>query len=99
MPLKSHVTEKPVMYDTSDCVVMLNSLLLIFFRDTWMLRFCEVQDERQIHQIFSAVVILGLVGHDSTSFSCPVRSSACRLVIHSTAVSKESSPDEVNPNS
>jgi len=63
-----------------------------------MLRLCEVQDERQIHQIFSAFGILGLMGHDSTSFSCPEGSSACRPVIHSTAVSKESSPDEVNQN-
>jgi hypothetical protein len=64
-----------------------------------MLRFCEVQDERQIHQIFSAVGILGLIRHDPTAFSCPGGSSACRPVIHSTAVSKESSPDEVNTNS
>jgi hypothetical protein len=78
-------------------LVMPNCLLLKFFSDTWMLRYCEVQDERQIHQIFSAVGILALMGHDTTSFSCPGGSSACRPVIHSTAVSKESSPGEVNP--
>jgi hypothetical protein len=78
-------------------LVMPNSVLLKFFSDTWMLRFCEIQDERKIHQIFSAVGILGLMGHDPTSFSCPGGCSACRPVIQNTAGSKESSPDAVNP--
>jgi hypothetical protein len=75
---------------------MPNCYPLKFFSDKWMLRYCEVQDERQIHQIFSEIVILG---HKYTSFSCPGGNNSCRPVIHSTAGSKKSSPDEVNPNS
>jgi hypothetical protein len=80
-------------------LVVPNYSPLQFFSDKWILRFCEVQDERQIRQIFSEVGILGLMGHYPTSFSCPGGSSACRPVIYSSAGSKESSPDEVNPDS
>jgi len=84
------------------CPVVLgmpNCYPLKFFSDKWMLRYCEVQDERQIHQIFSEIGISGFMGHNCTSLSCPGGSSTCRPVIYSTAGSKESSPDEVNPDS
>jgi len=98
--LKSHVTEMCHWHMTRPIVlVMPNCSPLKFFSDKWMLRYCEVQDERQIHHIFSEIGILGLMGHNCTSFSCPGGSSSCRPVTHSTAGSEESSPDEVNTNS
>jgi hypothetical protein len=61
-----------------------------------VLKFCEVQDERQIDQIFSAVGILGLMGHNLIFNFWIGGNSECMPLIQTTAVYKESSPDEAN---